>query len=149
MSGLELSESVSRAINLLAVIEKPGQIPPGLGDFYRANQLARHAPLHIDASSTNQPGPINLGRQVVRHRNRVEVTRDDYPLRSTQGSSRRDGVSQSKHFQVLSLEQRGLDAVGEKGLVAGDRLDITDLPGDLNHSKGSVEGVSGRGRHEP
>ena len=88
------------------------------------------------------PSSRRLGRlSFTGHR--VDVARDHDPRGRPEVRARDDRVAVADHLEVCDVGQRGLDGVGELGLVARHRLDVDELPRQLERGRPEVEGGHG------
>jgi hypothetical protein len=86
-------------------------------------------------------------REVVVDRHGVEMPGEDDPLFTAQIGTGHHGVTEPVHAEVRSLAENVLDAVGDRLLVAGDRLDIDQRAGKHDRVDQHVGGK--RVRHRP
>ncbi len=104
-----------------------------------------HAGLHVGGAATPQDAvDIQAGWKVVVHRDGVQVAGDHDTAFAAQLRPRDDRVAVAEHLEVRERAQRGLDRIRDRRLVAGDRLDVDQLPRQLDGGGGEVER-----RHQP
>jgi hypothetical protein len=136
-------EAVELLLDLLGVVEDERQVAVGLADGRGEPKDDGVASLHVAGAEAVQQAALPPCRQVVVERHRVEVTGDHDPLAAPELGPGHDRVAVSGHREVRQPAQRGLDGVGDRLLVAADRLDVDELLGERDGIGVEVEGRHG------
>ena len=145
----EPPEPVARGVDLLVVVEDPGDVAVGGFQLDGERQHDRDPALHVARAAS--PDDVALRgldqprRQVVEHGDGVEVPGDDDALGPPQVGARDDAVAVAVERQVRRGLEPRLDEVRERALVPGDGLDVDDLPqqgGQLRHAPSLSRGVA-------
>ena len=137
------AEAVLVRLDLLVVVEDVGHVAVGLGQVGGQPELHGDAALHVGGAAAVDPAALDPARQVAAERHRVDVAGEDDPLGAAQRRARDDGVAVAVDGQVRYVAQRPLDQVGQRRLVAADRLDVAQGDGQVGAGQGQVE--SGHG----
>jgi len=140
----EPPEPVEGGLDLLALVEHVRQIPGGCGHRRRQPQGDGDAALHVAGPQPVQQATIDPRGKVAVDRHGVEMPADHRPLAAAEKGARDQGVAVAHHLQMVDAGQSGFDGVGDRPLVAADRLDVDERAGEVDDVGGQVKGRHAR-----
>ena len=120
---------------------RPGEVvgQPAPRPASRQLQQHRDAGLHVRGAAAVQHVAVHAGRHVVGDRHGVQVPGQQHPARPAERGPGEHRVAVAVHLRPADGPQRRLDRVGERALVAGDRLDVDQRGGQRRAVRGQVE----------
>jgi 2,3,4,5-tetrahydropyridine-2-carboxylate N-succinyltransferase len=154
----ETVEPVEGLRDLLVVIPDPRDVDGRIAELERELELHGDTSLHVDCAPSPQvrgirfsivgdglePCRLESRRQVAVERHGVDVAGDDDALIAPEVGSSDDSIAVPSHNQVGSSRETRLDRVSYGRLVARNRFDVTQLPRNLDRTRGEVEHGQGR-----
>ena len=123
-------QPVALELDLLALVQEQRQVAVRLGQLGGRTQDHRAAALHVTGPQAQQPVAVQPSGEVVVHRHRVEVAGECHALLASEVGTGHHGVAVAFDVQVRQLAQGGLHRVGDRPLVAADRVYVHQRVGE-------------------
>jgi len=145
----DAAEPAEIGVDLLVVVEDPGDVAGRRPQARRQGELDRDAALHVHGPAAPEHALAvhltELRGEVALDRHRVEVAGDHHALRPAEGGAGDDRVAVTQHLEVRAGPQRHLDGVRQPRLIAAHRRDVAHRAGEVRDVRGHEVGQS-RGR---
>ena len=138
--AFDAAQTVCGGFDFLAVVEHQRQVAGGFGE--RGGQVKEHrvAGLHVDRAAAVQLVAVGGGRHVVGDRHGVEVAGEQHPRRAAEVRAGQHGIAVPDDLESAGLlAQRGLDLVGDAGLVPRLARDVDQRGGQRDRVASQVQ----------